>query len=1081
MDDAQPYISLVVTARNDNHGGSLLSRMQAFVNGWIGQCKRHGLSSELIVVDWNPPEDRPPLIKALQWPEDARPCDVRFIQVPLEIHSRFRHADALPLYQMIAKNVGIRRAHGQFVLATNIDIIFSDELMRHLAEGRLEPDRMYRIDRHDVMSGVPVHGTVEEQLAYCESHLIRVNAREGTFNLSADGRRELSDEDIASRDSGISFGRGWFGIERHGGRVFRWVDNGAEITVNCSTVPPSPLLLEIEPGPGVHNEPFFLRVMDSNGTILSRTRINGHSQVRLNLPRQGPSIRTLRLYASGGGNAIPQDPRILNFRVFRCAWTTEARSAMPTSDQTASHQPLKVDDFNCEHSPAGQVRDFVPLFERLLRLLSQVGFLGLLRLILRRRTPAGRLAAKSRSAGDIVESGSGISLGVGWYGVERFAGETFRWVRNNAEIIVFSTEAGPRNMGMLIEPGPGVDSKPFELTVLDQSHCRVASALVNELEYVEIPLACRRGRTEVFVLHIDGGDRPAVNDPRLLNFRLFWCGWSQQSGPKSTPVRLDLPLEPGLMLGGGWLPTGSGAVGETRILGADGAEIVVQAPEATPRVLRFEIEPQGRLPMAIEVRDSQSRILASRAIRGRQLCYLSLPLGAGLTQVFSLHSGESNFYLYRMGWSESACDITEFSSGLKIGSGWSEIRFEDGEIHRMIEGEAELNVTMPAGAPRKLRLHVCGDNSGPVLCRVSNSADDVLQEIAIDETTFLDVELPWSPGTGEALRISGPGLRVYGCQWTATAGEADRVSARLKCEGTLAPPDDDIVSVESGIRLGSGWHSAETDENEVFRWVGNRAEILLPNDGATTALVMDIEAGPSLGSQSFALRITDEIGYPIFDVPVVGRQSLELILPQQRHGRNIYRLSVRGGGLLTVDDPRIRNFRVSRIDWCHIDETHELSSSMQAAAIRVHPHDSRPSPVYLHTNACGDFTLMAREHWFELRGYPEFDMFSFNIDSLLCYTAHHGGAREEVLEEPMRIYHIEHGLGSGWTPEGQKQLFDRLNANGISWLEYHDVVAWAGQMRRFQSPIIFNRSNWGLSQFDLPEITLQHKSGSIER
>ena len=29
---------------------------------------------------------------------------------------------------MIAKNVGIRRARGEFVLATNIDILFSSEL-----------------------------------------------------------------------------------------------------------------------------------------------------------------------------------------------------------------------------------------------------------------------------------------------------------------------------------------------------------------------------------------------------------------------------------------------------------------------------------------------------------------------------------------------------------------------------------------------------------------------------------------------------------------------------------------------------------------------------------------------------------------------------------------------------------------------------------------------------------------------------------------------------------------------------------------------------------------------------------------
>src|SRR5579864_5105979 len=158
-----PYLSLVVTARNDDHGGSLLHRMQAFVNGWIGQCKRHGLSSELIVVEWNPPEDRPPLMHALEWPANTSPCDVRFIEVPREAHRQYRHAEAMPLYQMIAKNVGIRRARGRFVLATNIDILFSDELVRYLAEGHLERGRMYRIDRHDVMSGVPVHGTVEEQ------------------------------------------------------------------------------------------------------------------------------------------------------------------------------------------------------------------------------------------------------------------------------------------------------------------------------------------------------------------------------------------------------------------------------------------------------------------------------------------------------------------------------------------------------------------------------------------------------------------------------------------------------------------------------------------------------------------------------------------------------------------------------------------------------------------------------------------------------------------------------------------------------------------------------------------------------
>ena len=57
---------------------------------------------------------------------------------------------------------------------------------------------MYRVNRWDVMADVPVNAPVEQQLAYCESHLIRLNAREGTFRLGADGLRVLEANDIAS-------------------------------------------------------------------------------------------------------------------------------------------------------------------------------------------------------------------------------------------------------------------------------------------------------------------------------------------------------------------------------------------------------------------------------------------------------------------------------------------------------------------------------------------------------------------------------------------------------------------------------------------------------------------------------------------------------------------------------------------------------------------------------------------------------------------------------------------------------------------------------------------------------------------
>jgi hypothetical protein len=98
--------------------------MQIFVNGLVEQCDRHKLHAELILVEWNPPADREKLIEVLKYPKGEGYCSIRIIEVPPQLHSRFQYSDRLPLFQMIAKNVGIRRAKGQFVLATNIDIIF---------------------------------------------------------------------------------------------------------------------------------------------------------------------------------------------------------------------------------------------------------------------------------------------------------------------------------------------------------------------------------------------------------------------------------------------------------------------------------------------------------------------------------------------------------------------------------------------------------------------------------------------------------------------------------------------------------------------------------------------------------------------------------------------------------------------------------------------------------------------------------------------------------------------------------------------------------------------------------------------
>ena len=52
---------------------------------------------------------------------------VRIITVSNNDHKKFKNSEKLKIFQMIAKNVGIKRSNGKFILVTNIDIIFSDD------------------------------------------------------------------------------------------------------------------------------------------------------------------------------------------------------------------------------------------------------------------------------------------------------------------------------------------------------------------------------------------------------------------------------------------------------------------------------------------------------------------------------------------------------------------------------------------------------------------------------------------------------------------------------------------------------------------------------------------------------------------------------------------------------------------------------------------------------------------------------------------------------------------------------------------------------------------------------------------
>jgi len=595
--------------------------------------------------------------------------------VPPEVDGRCRDAAALPLCEMIAKNVGIRRARGEFILATNIDIVFSDELVQFLALQWLERGRLYRIGRHDVMSGVPVDGTLDEQLAYCASHLIRVHAREGVYGLTQDGFRRSPEQDIARAESGIHFGRGWFPVEWCASQEpFRWIENDAEVWLRVPAAGHA-MLLEVEPGPGVGLPPQTLQVFDANGSMVAEWRVSARTKLQMWLPpASDDSVQSFRLRVPDGGRPVVHDPRILNFRVFRCDWVEQMPRIAPA--------PF-----------ASVVREARPTLARLVASLGVPSMLFKGPAILR---AAVRLL--SERGDDIF--GPGIEFwGKGWHGLEQAGAERFRWVSQDAELVVRTTDRR-RNLALLVEPGPGVGYRPFHLLITLSNGEVVGRARVKGPTYVKVPVPARRGRVTALFLTTKEGGLPVAGEPRILNFRIFGCGCAAGSAPS------------------------------------------------------MSAEPERLAP------------------------------------------------------------------------------------------------------------------------------------------------------------------------WTA-------------------------VTVES---------------------------------------------------------------------------------------------------------------RPTEMDWAS-----ELKECRRVIA-------DMGKPVSLHTYACGDFTMMAREHWFDVRGYAELNQFySMHLDSVLCYAAHHAGAREQLLPEPMRIYHIEHGAGSGWTPEGEGKLPARMPQDSIRVVSYRDLAAMIVQMRSLHAPVIFNKDDWGLAAFTFSE------------
>ncbi len=119
----------------------------------------------------------------------------------------------------------------------------------------------------------------------------------------------------------------------------------------------------------------------------------------------------------------------------------------------------------------------------------------------------------------------------------------------------------------------------------------------------------------------------------------------------------------------------------------------------------------------------------------------------------------------------------------------------------------------------------------------------------------------------------------------------------------------------SGLSLGGYWHPYEEFGGAAFRWVAGDAEIFLSSPAAGAGkLVVELEAGPGVGSKAFRLLVTNEAGKTVGLDSHGGRDKYEVRLAVKA-GKNRFGLSAKGGGLPTPNDPRVLNFRVFQIAW----------------------------------------------------------------------------------------------------------------------------------------------------------------------
>ena len=311
VSDSTVDLSIILTSRNDDHGDRPLRRLQAMIDNLVFHAARLRPRWELVLVEWNPPPDRPGLTEVLKFPGPNSPLRVNIVKVSSETHNALPHAEKMPLFQMIAKNAGASKALGKHFLFTNIDILLSDCMADFLANIPSEKGVYYRTDRLDSAADFPVEEGPEALLKWAKSHQIRHNGLVGTYPVTKDGLRL---EPNIVKVNGVTIGKNFTACLN---QFFPHIYSASESFLHVdATVLANGIVLEVGPGPGVGNDICQLQIeihgpkgLKCCGTVSfsERTRIF----LKFNLSKGDSFLR----FCASGNSSTRATPLVLPWAI----------------------------------------------------------------------------------------------------------------------------------------------------------------------------------------------------------------------------------------------------------------------------------------------------------------------------------------------------------------------------------------------------------------------------------------------------------------------------------------------------------------------------------------------------------------------------------------------------------------------------------------------------------------------------------------------------------------------------------------------------------------------------------------------